>query len=254
MVLMYAKRSMLGKRKRYRYTQTRANRDIPWKTLSRKTRAVALARTGGYIGGQKELKFHDETLSSHAVTNSLAAAAALAENATNNQLCGVVQGVSSNQRIGRCMYIKSVYLKGHITLPAASAIENNGYLSLWVVEDTQTNGAQMSVTDFLFNPAGTTCDADAMQHLQYSDRFKLIAHKVIRFPPRNTFGSTTDAVGAQDIPFKVYRKLNIKKEHSGTTAAVGDSTTSSLHVIAIRSDSAHASTTISYNARIRYTD
>lgn len=239
---MMGSRSMLGrKRKRPR----RAPNSIPWKTLARA------------VGGPRnyELKFHDESLFSHALTNDLTAAAALAELAANGQLCGIVQGSASNQRIGRCAYIKSVYIDGHITLPAASAAENNGYVTLWLVEDKQTNGAQMSVANFLSNPTGTTTDADALQNLHYSDRFKLLAKRKILFPPRNTYGDgTTNDVGAQDIPFNIYKRINIKKEHSGTGAVIADVTTSSLHLIAIRSASAHASTTISYNARIRYTD
>lgn len=250
MVMMFGRRSMLGK-KRQRISYTQRKRPISWKTLSRKTRAAALLRTGGFAS--RELKFHDEA-HTQAVTNDLTTAAALAENGTNNQLCGIVQGSAENQRIARCVWLKSVYIKGHINLPAAAAIENNGYVSLWLVQDKQTNSAQMSADDFLKN-YGNTYGADSFQNLRYSDRFKLLKYKRIRFPPRNCFGNaSTSAVGAQDIPFEIYVKCNIKKEHIGTTANVSEVTNSSIHLIACRSEDAHSSTELTYQARVRYTD
>lgn len=247
---------MLGKRRlnpwqREMSKRLRRTNTISWKRLSRKTRAAALLRTGGYAS--RELKFHDEGYT-QTLTNDLSSVTALAEHATNNQLCGIAQGSAENQRIARCAYIKSAYIKGHINLPSAAAAENNGYASLWLVLDTQSNAAQMKADDFLVN-YGTAYSADALQNLQYSDRFKLLKYKRIRFPPRNCFGNaSTSSVGAQDIPFEIYWKGHIKKEHTGTTANVSDVTNNSIHLIAIRSEDAHASTTITYQARVRYTD
>lgn len=250
---MYARQSQLGKRKRRAYVTRRS--PLSWKQLSRKTRAVALARTGGFTGGRFELKYHDESLQGHAVTNDMTVGAALAENAANGQLCGIVQGTASNQRIGRCAYLKSVYIQGHIRQPLASALENSGYVTIWVVEDKQTNGAQMTAQTFLADVIGTSNDADAMQNLQFSDRFNLIAKKVVRCQPRNTAGNGTNyGTASLDTPFKIFKKINIKKEHAGVLATVADCTTSTLHVITIRSESMHATTEISYNARVRFTD
>lgn len=242
---------MLGKRRRRQYVNTGA---LSWKHLSRKTRALALARTGGYTGGRFELKFHDESLANHAVTNDMTAAAALAEH-SNGQLCGIVQGTGINQRVGRCTYLKSVYIQGHIRQPLASALENSGYVTIWLVQDKQTNGAQMTAQTFLQDVTGTVNDADAMQNLQFSDRFTLLAKKVIRCQPRNTAGNGTNyGTASLDTPFRIFKKINIKKEHTGVSSNVSDCTTSTLHVIAIRSESMHATTELSYTARVRFTD
>lgn len=245
---------MLGKRKRSANGYARRG-SFPWKTLSRKTRAVALARTGGFTGGRFELKYHDEALDGHLVTNDMTNAAVRAENPVTNQLCGIVQGSASNQRIGRCVYLKSVYIQGHIRQPSAAALENSGYVTIWVVQDKQCNGATITANQFLEDISGTNLDADAMQNLQYSDRFRLIAKKTVRLQPRQATGNGTNSDTASlDVPFKIFKKINIKKEHSGTTSNIGDCTTSALHVLALRSESLHATTEISYVARVRFTD
>lgn len=200
-------------------------------------------RTGGFRN--KETKFVD---SYHSVVCPKTIATSIVDPSTNQNLFGLSVNSDQSGRIGRCSYLKSIYIQGHLNIPIATSHNaTNYYVTLWLVEDKQTNKALMSPTDFLTSLNSKT-DADAFQNLQYSDRFRLLSKKTIRF---NKYATGTCG---GDVPFKIYKKYAAKVQYSGTGATIGAVTTSSFHLLAISSEETTSAMEITYQARCRYTD
>ena len=149
---------------------------VAWKPLARHMKQFSVPRpwlnirTGGYRG--LELKFADKEYDA----NIAVAVAGSEADPTQNCLNGVAQGTTESQRIGRVQFVKSVYIKGHLFFRDATGtgITADDYVRLFLVLDKQTNGAQMNAEDFLDDPTNAALDVDAMQNLQYSDRFQLL--------------------------------------------------------------------------------
>jgi len=174
---------------------------------------------------------------------------------TSGSLSGVSTGTGESNRIGRVIYVKSIYVKGHINISTLSLLGSEGYVRLWMVLDKQTNRAQLSSESVLSDPSSTNLDADAMQNLQFSDRFSIVKTELIKIKPSNTAGNgTTNDSGSIDVPFAMFHSCNVKQEHAGTSSNVTDITTNSFHLIAIKSANLTVSTNLRYRSQMRFTD
>ena len=174
---------------------------------------------------------------------------------TAGSLSAVSTGTGESNRIGRVIFVKSIYVKGHINIATLSLLGSIGYVRLWLILDKQTNGAQLNAEDVLSDPTSTNLDSDAMQNLKYSDRFSVVKQLCIPIVPTNTAGNgTANDSGSIDVPFQLYHKCNTKQEHKSTSSAITDVTTTSYHLIAIKSANLTSSTNLRYVSQMRFTD
>ena len=202
-------------------------------------------RTGGRMN--KELKYND---SFQALQLSKNIATSNVDPTTNQNLTGLAQGDGPQQRIGRVTFIRSLYVQGNIEVQNPPSSASHFYVTIWLVEDMQTNRTLFTPTDFVdaLNPA---VHADAFQNLDNSDRFRLHKKKVVRITCRSR-GSTD--VGVCTVPFSIYKKCNVKVQHQGPGALIGNINTSSFHLLACLSENAPTQTHIRYQCRVRFTD
>lgn len=114
-----------------------------------------------------ELKYQDVILTLAASTGTTSSTLATG---CITQMAG---GTDVNQRVGRKITVKSLHVKGDVSLGAGATPQD--VFHIWVILDTQANGAYATVSD-IFNTAGTYI-GQAMRNLSNSSRFKILAHR-----------------------------------------------------------------------------
>lgn len=212
---------------------TAANPIVIGRSTARRTNV----RTGGFLG--MESKFLDTSYSASIVSSTTSAEA----DPTGNCLNPVAQGDGESQRDGRRYNVTSVYVKGLVSL-AASANTSDPTVQLYLVQDTQTNAAQMNSEDLVTTPS---LAINCLRNLQYIKRFKVLKSMRINMKSRGAWDGTQFAQTQE--PFEMYVSTNIPVTCTGTTGNVNTISDNSLHVVAIASD---ASAVLQYSARIRF--
>jgi hypothetical protein len=208
------------------------------------------SRVGGYLGLEK--KFVDHEYSSTLVQT---VASAEADPAINH-LCGITQDDSQNGRDGRHVRLESLHIQGHLKMASydSATRPDNFYVRLFVVLDTQTNGAQFNAEDVLSAPTDSTLSPDAMRNLQYVGRFKMLKTMTLvpTLNPGDNAGSNHEAAG-DALPFEMHIRLKgLDVHHTGTSSAVSNVADNSIHLIAIKSEGTTVTTTLKYVARTRF--
>lgn len=213
-------------------------------------------RTGGFVGIEKKFIDHSYT-ASVAFTTDMSGCEA--DPAGVNCINGVAVGTGEDQRVGRKAWFTDVYVTGVVELENTSLqtqAPHGGIVTIYVVLDKQTNGAQMASEDMFCNPSADGRAATTPFHnLQYSDRFKVLGKKTLTFPPSPCAfndGVGTASTGANQKKFKIYKKLKLECLYKGTDNTVASIMDNSVHVIMIASAGASTFTT-SYNSRMRFT-
>lgn len=209
------------------------------RTVYRKS--IAPGRTGGFYGavsrlrrGRRmlpELKFIDGT-------GTVSAHNALAPILVN----GVLQGNDYNQRIGRRINVKSIFIRCKVNGSTGLTVTKTP-IRVMLIWDMQCNGATPALSDiFSFTGAGITL---AMQKLDNRERFRIVMDKV-RTCVRDTF---TDI-----IYIKKYMRQNMIVTCSGTSATVGSIATGGLFLILLSDYTLPDAVNIDYNVRTRFID
>lgn len=209
-------------------------------------------RTGGFVG--MERKFYDTARAAVALTAPADASGGEVDPGTVNCISAPAQGDGESNRDGRKIHIKSVHIKGNVfvnTVPTAT--DTPGKVFVAIVQDTQTNGAQLNSEDVYTNPSASTNLATMpFRNLQYSSRFKVLATKVVTADITTAAYNGTSLVGfPTHKTFEIYKNVDIPVTFSNTTAGVANVTDNSLHVIAYCQDTT-STPYIQYNARIRF--
>lgn len=196
------------------------------------------ARYGGNanrLGLVPERKFFDTALAfSFDVTGEVPA---------TGQLALIPQGDTESTRDGRLAVLKSIQIRGTLVcVPGVSGA--NGVAFLYVVLDTQANGAAAAVTDvFTSNVMSTN-----LINLNNSGRFRILAKKVW------TFQATAGVSGAfpsQSKQMEWYKKCEIPMDWSSTTGAITEIRSNNVFLLA---GSQNLDDDISFtgNCRIRF--
>lgn len=215
-------------------------------------------RTGGFLG--QELKFYDTKLTSGTLTASNDASGGEHDPSATIVLNSVTQGDGEQQRDGRKMTMKSIYLQGTIaTSPQASvsSADNGTAIFIAIVLDTQTNGATVVSEQVYVNKGGTAASATlVMRNLEFSSRYRVL--KSMRMILDNpAIANDTGATGGlvQQGQIRLWSMwVNLKDlgvTFNGTTETVANITDNSLHLIAYTNNVALAPA-ITYNARLRF--
>lgn len=189
------------------------------------SKMVGKYRKGGFYkrfsGNQSELKFFD---TAHSFNFD-----ATVEVPATGQLNLIPQGVTESTRVGRKCVIKSIQLHGILNfLPGAAAAQASDVVYLYVVQDTQANGAAATPADVL--SASGSCPT-GLANLENSDRFRILKKIMVRMQASagasTTFGSDTKTIDW-------YKKCNIPIDFdsSASTGAIGTIRSNNLFIIA----------------------
>ncbi len=126
-------------------------------------------RTGGfygrYAGAGGEQKFFDTDVNDAVISATM----------TINNLTIIPQGTTESTRIGRKIRISKVLWKYNVLLSAATAAASTSdILKMFLVQDTQTNGAAFVAADLI-----DTDVMDSFNNLANSSRFKVLWSRTV---------------------------------------------------------------------------
>jgi len=189
-------------------------------------------------GVKPELKFFDTALSfTFDDTGEVPA---------TGQLALIPQGDTESTRDGRMAVIKSVQIRGQLQYAPGAAALASVICYLYLVLDTQTNGAAAAITDvFTSNVMQTN-----FLQLNNSGRFRILKKWVIAFNP--PAGATT-AYNNVVKPLEFYKRCNYKMDWSSTTGAITEIRSNNLFLCAGASGTGSDDTvTMSGNCRLRF--
>ncbi len=241
------------------------------KTVARKG-YTTVARTRG-VYGQGEMKYFDTERAAQALTDSADWAGTEHDPNTTqeaspvanpNTLFSPIQGTAINQRIGRQAKIYKIKIRGHLQVvrQASATIADNGCLArLILVQDMQTNSAQMQGEDLMADPTTNTASAavDCFQDLKNFGRFKVWKDKIITIQNPNMGISTTTTTNVQQgivRPFSfslTFKDPIVVRFNAGVAGTVADIVDNSFHIIA-NCDDVTLIPTIAYISRVCYKD
>jgi len=217
--------------------------------------AVSNLRIGGFMG--IELKFKDTSVVDKVITAPTDAAGAEMDPTTVNCLNPIAQGDGESERDGRQCVMKSCYVTGIISEPVAPDQADalaGGVYYVALVQDTQTNAAQLNSEDVFINPGAAAKTAPlVLRDMQYTARFRVLDSVILMEPNRFaiTDGTNTGSISGFHLPFKLSWNGDMPCTFIGTTANVSSIQDNSLHIIAYCSTTSGVPV-LSYNSRVRF--
>ncbi len=203
-------------------------------------------RSGGFVG--QELKFVDSEES--IATSSITPAGAEADNSTMLCLNGIAQGDGENQRDGREVVLKSVQVKGVLSIPTGTALNTSGPAFVALLWDSQTNAAQFNAEDVYEQPLASNTTG-VFRNLEHTGRFRVLGTRIVKMNVQAAAGDGTANDVVQYVGrFSMFKKLNnIPVRYTGTGATVANITDNSLHLMVITSSTTH---NINWASRVRF--
>jgi len=157
------------------------------------------------LGNTPELKFFDTALNfNFDLTGEVPA---------TGQLALIPQGDTESTRDGRLAWIKSIQIRGQALFAPSTGAQAAEVAYLYLVLDTQANGAAAAITDvFTSNVMSTN-----LLNLNNSGRFRIMKKWIISF---NSGAGVTTAYNNVVQQIEFYKKCNIKMDWSSTTGAI----------------------------------
>lgn len=217
-------------------------------------RQLLAPRIGGFTGIEK--KFVDFFKQVDAF--SLTWAGGEMDPGTADALSAIAQGDGESQRDGRVAVLHSVFIKGFLSIAAiesSAAPLDDIVVRLAIVQDKQTNGAQLNAED-VFKTLASGDDTNSVKNLQNSARFIVLKDKTWLIPRARAVSNEGAANLFSSprilVPIKMgttFRKP-IRVNHTGTTAVIASVADNSIHLIGCATN---ASALLSYSTRIRFT-
>ncbi len=209
------------------------------------TRAQAgYVRTSGFYGRFSgrggESKFLDTTVSDAPITAGMVIA----------NLTVIPEGNTESQRVGRKVTIKSIHVKGTLTLTAATALASTtDKVFGMLVLDKQTNGAAFAATDLL-----DTDSIISFRQLANTQRFSILMKKVWTMSAGGA-APTGAAFGFSQVirDVNINKRCNIPMEYdnSATTGAITTVRSNNVYWV---TQSGSGLVVSALTARIRYVD
>lgn len=204
-------------------------------------------RTGGYLGIENKFVDYEKSAS---IVDTVAGAEF---DPTEGALNAIAQGDGESQRDGRKVTVRSVHVKGYISLPAQSgSAMRSRIVRVLLLLDTQTNGAQFNSEDVLVDPTSTALDPFTFRNLQYTNRFRVLKDISITLNP-DVISTTANGDRVAQVNMHHYFKNGLSVCFNGTTANVSTIADHSLHIMAISSGtSGGTACTLNYFSRVRF--
>jgi len=160
---------------------------------------------GRFGGASGEDKFFDTALSFTFDSTAIVPA--------TGQLTLIPQGVTESTRVGRKCTITSIYIIGSVNNAPAASATASVMCYLYLILDTQTNGAAAATTD-VFTSASLQ---SAMRNLSNESRFRVLKKFRLSF---NSNAGVSAAFNSYRRDIKYFKKCNIPIEYSSTTGAI----------------------------------
>lgn len=206
--------------------------------MRRGGRYLPRLRTGGRrianFGPRPELKAYDKGANSVAVQPSITY--------ITEPFNDLPLGVNSNNRIGRKVRTKSLLVVGSVkTVNVTSITTASDSVWIWVVLDTQPNGAAATPGDVWSNTIAHT----ALKNLDQGGRFKILRCVEIKMD----YGQTGTTVNA---PFEIYIPLRVTPVWKGLAASAPY--LNNVIVYAGNSNTAMTDFLIDFQCRTRFYD
>lgn len=226
-------------------------------TPSRSRSRARVAVTAKALG--IETKFLDTSLGSTALTAPTDATGGEFDPSATSMIMTPAQGDGPSNREGKRITVKSIYVRGMIDVAPQinqAAVDPATSIFIALVQDKQTNTAQLNSEDVYTNPAASgTLAVRPLRNLLFGERFKVLATEqfTLHCPPVSWDGTNIEQGGVQR-PFEFYKDLNMVvnfNQVTPTTQTIASVIDNSLHIIAYCSNTSLAPT-ILYNARCRF--
>jgi len=240
---------------------------------------TSVARTrGAAVTG--EMKYFDCARSSvnlPAVTTTWPAGAMVDPSTTINlgaaavatplSLFSPTVGSALNQRIGRSVLVRKIKVRGQLiastlqTSAAGYAPDDSNKVRLMLVQDMQTNAAQMTAAALMNDAADAATTINSYQNPNNFGRFRVLKDKEVTFQDPNFTVSETAAASFNayqaglirnfkwTINFKIPVKVQFNATNGGTVADIVDN---SFHIVAATTSTTNVNIGISYYSRVAY--
>lgn len=217
----------------------------------RRQQRTGMMRTGGYTRYTRpgELKFFDtdHTVSTVVPTGTI----------TDSTLNAMVAGTGESQRVGRCIYVKGVYIKGSIRLGSNAVLaDSSNRCRIIMYIDKQANGAAATAADIL-DATGASVSIDSFRNLENASRFRILSDKIVHIQASVGGNGTTDAIGEVLRTFRIAKtfrnplKIEFNAVGGGTVA---DVTSNNIGMLMVTAETSATPIQTLYRARLRYTD
>jgi len=223
--------------------------------LRRDRFAVRNLRTGGLLGIER--KFLDTSKGSTALTAPTDAAGG-EFNPTSGCLSAPAQGDGPTNRDGNKIVVQSCLVQGVIQVLAQAdqgSADTSANVLIALVQDTQTNGAQLDSESVFTNPSASGILATSPnRNMSFTQRFKVLKMKRIQLRvPSLTFDGTNIEQSGFHTPFKLSWKgmMPVTFTTGSTTEDIANVTNNSLQIVAYCS-STTLGPTLLYNSRVRF--
>ncbi len=216
-------------------------------------RRIMQPRIGGFTGIEKKFVDYIDNDNPFALTW-----AGGEMDPTTDAVSAIAQGNGENQRDGRVATLHSVFIKGFFSIAATEssiAPLDDIIIRVVLVQDRQTNGAQLNAEDVM-DTIASAVDINSVKNLENSARFIVLKDKTFLLPRArantNEGAANLFATAKILVPFKmgVTFKKPIRVNHTGTTANVTTIADNSIHVIGTATN---ASGLLTYRSRVRFT-
>lgn len=167
-------------------------------------------------------------------------------------LNAIEQGDGESQRIGRKVTVTGIYIRGSVNLePSAASSPGPGSerkVRIVLVQDKQTNGAQLNAEDVMANSA--IIPENAFRNLQFDKRFKILGDKTISLNyTAGSYDGTNPGYSGMNKHFQFFIPMKMEVTFNATTRTVSAITDNSLHLVGVGSTVVN----FDYVARLRFT-
>jgi len=220
--------------------------------------AMRNLRTGGLLGIEK--KFLDCNLSSTAFAAPTNATGGEFPPTAGSTGCysAPAQGDGPTNRDGNKIVIVQMDWKGTISCASQAdqtAADITTFVLLAMVQDTQTNGAQLNSEDVFSNPAaGASTATDVFRNMSYTRRFKILAmtRKKLSMPTLTWDGTNIEQTGFHlPISLSWRGKIPVTFTTASTTADIANVTDNSIQLVGFCTNTSLAPL-LSGNMRMRF--
>lgn len=207
------------------------------------------------------MKYFDSTKASTLVNSTRLWTNSVYDPATINTLFCPTEGPDINQRVGREVHVHGISIRASIEtdVQANQTLQDSpAAIRVMLVQDTQTNAAQMLAADLMTAGASTNKDAiHAFENVNNLDRFKIYHDKIhILQNPNVAFDGTNMEQGAIIKYFEYhveFKKPVIVRFNATNAGDITDIVDNSFHIVC-NSSSLQLLPRLNYTCRTCYTD
>ncbi len=223
------------------------------------TGALSRASRLSYARVPVENKFLDMSRVAIALTEPSNATGGEVSPTTLLCLNAMAQGDTASSRDGHVIVMTSIHITGVIKQAPIDSVaigEESPKGVVYLVMDTQTNGAQLDSENVFHNQGATVALCDhPVRDLTFGRRFVILKKWRFNFAGKEVYtgedatSTTVNRIGSS-IGFEMHRKFRIPVRYNDGSATVASIVDNSLHLISWCAG--QNQTTLSYNARLRF--